>query len=118
MKKILCMICLLMIVLFVGCSIQSDYPQEGVWYCEDLQMTLNMEQNIATYLDDAGAYEEAEIFVDFSNNIYIQRPTEDGLDFDMILRATFRYKNDVFYLTDVDTDHKYAFVRLTDAAAE
>lgn len=50
----LVLLTLLLHSIFVGCEPVRYEPQEGVWYCEELQAQLSYEKDAATYITENG----------------------------------------------------------------
>ena len=117
-KRMICLICLLAVFLAMapGCAMVPPYPEMGNWYCEELNMTLDMENYTAKYLNDSGEYDEAEVNIDYGGHIYIERSFEYGKDMEMILRGDYRYRNGKFKIIDAVSGHQYIFVMLTEAS--
>ena len=105
--------CLILCILFVltllaGCSIPSRHPESGLWYCEELDMTLDMENLTAQYTVKEGVVQHAEIHIDYGNGIFVEQGT------DTILSASFVFKNDTFTLKEHDSNVKYVFTEITE----
>lgn len=80
MRKIisLCLICSIM--LFTSaCSITYKHPETGIWYCDELKMSIDFtlytssdHMCVKVYNDD-GTYEVMECSIDYGNGIWIDR---------------------------------------------
>lgn len=118
MKRIWYLLCLpvLFMFLFVGCDTVPPHPEAGEWYCEELNMTFDMGNYTAKYVNDAGEYEEAEVNIDYGGHIYIERIGDDRSILETILRGDYRYRNGEFRIKDDITGQTYTFVEVTDPA--
>ena len=102
------------IVLFLYCFVRylypNNYPEEGVWYCEELYMTIDFssdnDKSVRIYHED-GTYTVYRCNIDFGRGIHIRTIEKE------------RYMNGQFWLVGntfiVNFDGKICFFReLTD----
>ena len=109
----------ILLAMLLGCSIlqQHNYPTEGIWYCEDLQMYLNMETKTG-YTQSNGKREPLYIRLDHGRGIHVvygEDEWEEAFDDYEVWNATFRYHNGIFELKDSISGENYAFVRIEEA---
>ena len=80
MKRVICTILLscMLLLLMNACSIPYKHPEEGVWYCEELKMSIDFAMYnssdymcVKVYNDDT--YEVMECSIDYGNGISIDR---------------------------------------------
>ena len=56
MKKMLVFVLFMLVsVSLLGC-ITEDLPDTGIWYCEELEIYLDMSSSKGVYLDENGEY--------------------------------------------------------------
>lgn len=105
-----------LLLISVGCSIQYKYPSEGIWYCEDLEMYLNMDSWTGKYKDSNGEWAPLFILIDHGSGIFIHYcesvESEEYLDDCEMLCAQFLYYNGVFRLDDMNSDNTYYFTEV------
>lgn len=103
-----------LILSISGCSvyIPRAMPEEGIWYCEELKMSIDFSliaksepDCVKQYADD-GTYTILRCYVDYDDSMYICTPNQETWYY----YGEFKYKGDAFiYTTDEDS---YYFVRL------
>ena len=105
---------LLCVILFTtSCSIPAKKPETGIWFCEELKISIDfsLAQNTsdsAILHNDDGSCEPLGCHFDFGNGIYFfQRVDDVEIDY---LRGTFKWKNDEFIVTSINDENTYVFV--------
>ena len=113
MKK-LCIIIILLVLTMTACSFQAKSPKEGEWYCEELKLLLDFSDpygvECAKYYHEDGSYESLKYLRDYGNGIHICS-MDDKKNY---LIGKFKYKNDIFTVTENSTGKEYVFTK-TDA---
>ena len=93
MKKRLCyslfigIAFLLLLFCFVKFIYPNDYPTEGVWYCDKLNMTIDFSHEngeLVKVYDEDGTYNEYKCFIDFGRGLFIYTKENE-----MYLRGQF-----------------------------
>ncbi len=107
--------CMLFLLMLSACSYQYR-PTEGVWYCEKLDIYLDMDSpNKGMYLAENGSYEPLVFLIDYGTGFYIEfreseqtvmTPGTETIDTD------FRYRNGILTLTDRESGEKYHFTEV------
>ena len=115
MKKLFCVI-LLVVFMLTGCSIFRKYPENGIWYCEELEMYLDMSGYTGVYLDDNGVYAPVFVQIDFGTGFFINycedQWCEEYLKDGYHQATDFKYKNGILQLTDRKTKQVYEFIEI------
>ena len=116
MKKMLVFVVFALVsVSFCGC-ITEDPPDTGIWYCEELEIYLDMSSSKGVYLDENGAYLPLFIQIDYGTGFFINycedQWCEEYLNDADQLRTNYRYKNGILRLRDMDSDRIYDFVEI------
>lgn len=113
MKKIGIMIMLLVFAI-TACSFQTKSPEEGEWYCEELELLLDFSDSYGVepvkYYHKDGSYEAGIYMKDYGNGIHIC--SKDGKKNYLI--GKFKSHNDNFVVTENSTGQEYVFTK-TDA---
>ena len=106
---------MLILLLLTACGI-PDRPTEGVWYCEKLDIYLDMESpNKGMYLAESGSYEPLIFLIDYGTGFFIEfRESEQSIMTSGRegIRTDFLYQNNILILTDRDSDEKYKFIEV------
>lgn len=99
-------------VCLSGCvHISPDIPSCGLWYCEELDLFLDME----SYEGQAIISEElvpVYAMIDYGRGIHIsmgENQGDDSYDHAPVLDATFVFKDNLFVLTDIHSNCSYSF---------
>ncbi len=118
MKKIITLIIILFAIcslFFTSCTIYEARPESGLYYCKELNVTIEFNQsNIGIVHDENGNCKEYEVFLDFGNSIDAYDQISGEFVFVAGINGTFKYKNDIFYVTDVDSKKKYEFYKVSE----
>ena len=74
MKRSVCFIAVaaILVLLVGGCAIPRACPEEGIWYCQELDIYLNMENGTGMYLSDNGGYEPLFVDIDYGTGFFIR----------------------------------------------
>lgn len=116
MKKMLVFVLFMLVsVSLLGC-ITEDLPDTGIWYCEELEIYLDMSSSKGVYLDEHGEYLPLFIQIDYGTGFFINycedQWCEEYLNDADQLRTNYRYKNGILRLHDMDSDRIYDFVEI------
>ena len=110
-KNVICV--LLCIILVSSCSFPAKKPEEGIWYCEELRLSIDFSKiyspdNCAVVYNENGEPKQYVCHIDYGNGIFI---TDN--DNEYYLRGSFKYnqKKQTFTVTSFGEDIKYVFVR-------
>ena len=85
----------------------NAHPTNGVWYCDELKMTIDFSlfgktNNMVKLYDESGNYAAGQCDIGFYYDIYISSGDE------MLIVGTFeKYQGDKFIITE--EDNKYTF---------
>lgn len=117
MKQLLKLGSAWMLVLLILTACSYGYrPTEGVWYCEKLDIYLDMESpNKGMYLAESGSYEPLVFLIDYGTGFFIEfRESEQTIMTSDTVRicTDFRYRNHVLILTDRESDEEYRFIEV------
>lgn len=112
-RKALFLILLLVVAsTLYACSFfqSADVPDEGVWYCEELRMTLSREPDIPSTFEIAGEVTEVELCVYFDMHC-----------FDLVVASDYTHPvfngdcksvdGDKMLITDLSDGNRYIFIR-------
>lgn len=114
-KYYIVFICIVLILSICGCSVSlpADKPKEGIWYCEELKMSIDFSMIakfepdcIKQYADD-GTYTVLRCYTDQTDDMYICTPDQKTWHY----YGEFKYKDDIFIYSTFEGD-TYYFVRL------
>ena len=116
MKKVKWCVDWIVIVLFLSsCSVSFSHPKptEGIWYCEELKMSIDFSKARETDLcaklyKDNGSVETMHCCFDYGRGIYIYEETENGEHIDY-LNATYTWSGDEFVVTTIHEQKTYIF---------
>lgn len=112
LKRFIAILLLIPLVFLCSCRIQAAHPERGVWYCEELKMSINFSlfgktsEMVRIYNDD-GTFETFLCHIDFGNGIYIA--TLD--DSENIYQGNCKLRGEDFYVKIDDTT--YIFNEIT-----
>ena len=120
MKKVFVFaVFMLFSVSFRGCVTEAP-PNTGIWYCEELEIYLDMSASKGVYLDENGEYSPLFIQIDYGTGFFINycedQWCEEYLNDAYRLRTNYRYKNGILRLHDMDSDKIYDFVEIDEAS--
>lgn len=111
MKRFIAILLLIPLVFLCSCRIQAKHPEHGVWYCEELKMSINFSlfgktsEMVRIYNDD-GTSETFLCHIDFGRGIFIETLDES----ETLYAGEFSYYKDEFKV-DVD-DTTYIFTEI------
>jgi len=111
------MICIVALFHMSACSLQLQYPEEGVWYCEGIDVEINFSmlntdpKCVKRYAED-GSCEVCKCYIDHGNGIFILSQDEET----MYIKGRFLLENEKFIITLEDETH-YIFRRIGDNPA-
>lgn len=115
MKNLYCVLALSFLLL-AGCSIPREYPTAGVWYCDELDITLDMSDSTGTYPGPNGQPLPLFVQIDYGTGFFINfcesQFSPEYEDCGMI-RADFVYRDHILTLTDRDSGAVYEFKEVT-----
>ena len=106
MKKYCSVLLLFVMFICCSCSIQSEYPHEGIYYCDQLKMTIDFsklgyENGVEVVLDDGNiAFFVCQI--GYGSEVLII----DSEKADFYLMGHFKYKDDIFYIKTEDETYQ------------
>ena len=106
LKRFIAIILLIPLVFLCSCRVQAAHPEQGVWYCEELKMSINFSlfgktsEMVRIYSDD-GTFNTFLCHIDFGNGIYID--TLDGSE--TIYRGNFKLRGEDFNVKIDDTTY-------------
>ena len=117
MKKSL-LVLFAVIICLTGCvNFSWARPESGIWYCEELDIYLDMSNSKGVYRADDGEYEPLFIRIDYGTGFYIyfceSQWSDEYLNCRRIL-ANFKYKDGVLRLTDRESGSAYEFVEVAE----
>lgn len=100
---------LLLIVIFVccSCSIPRSYPKSGLYYCDQLEMTIDFsksanEHGVKVILDNGqAAYYACQI--DYGGSVFIRNIGTEEL----YLKGKFIFVNKIFHIKTDDETYKF-----------
>ena len=117
MKRSVCFIAVaaILVLLVGGCAIPRACPERGIWYCQELDIYLNMENGTGMYPSDNGGYEPLFVDIDYGTGFFIrfcESSSSDEYENCESLRTDYKFRNDVLTLKDRDSDEVYEFVEV------
>ena len=117
MKKLVSFISLaaMLVLLVGGCAFPRACPERGIWYCQELDIYLNMENGTGMYLSDNGGYEPLIVEIDYGTGFFIsfcESSSSDEYGNCESLSTDYKFRNDVLTLKDRDSDEVYEFVEV------
>ena len=114
MIKKLCCLTLLLVVAVKGiCTAVNEKPEEGLWYCSELSMSLDFSEyakdknaNIGRFYFDNGHSIDIKCYFDYGKGVSFSSPCE--------LEGEYKYEDDVFYIIAIvnEEEHTYIFERV------
>ena len=117
MKRLLslCLLISLTSFLFGACVSTGNYPNDGIWYCEDLEIYLDMNDHTGVHPKKEGGYVQLVVHIDYGSGFFIES-CESGLsdeyeDYEYI-RTDYKYRNGALTLADRDSDKVYKFIKV------
>ena len=117
MKKIVCFISVvfMLVLLIGGCAIPRACPEEGIWYCQELDMYLDIKERTGMYPAGDGGYEPLMVEIDYGTGFFIsfcESQFSDKYENCEFLRTDYEYRNGVLTLKDRDSDEVYEFIEV------
>lgn len=110
MKKKLLILGACIILLFSSCSIRGELPDSGIWYCEELKISIDFTKfhqgnnECAYFYNEDGSYELYKCLIDYGTTIGISSADEE----DLYYIGNFNFKEDTFIIITFD-GKEYAF---------
>lgn len=95
------------------CVAVNDKPEEGVWYCSELSMSIDFSEyandknaNVGRFYFDNGHSIDIRCYFDYGKGVYFSSPCE--------LEGEYKYEDDVFYVFAIvnEEEHTYIFERV------
>ena len=117
MKRSVCFIAVaaILVLLVGGCAIPRACPEEGIWYCQELDIYLNMENGTGMYLSDNGGYEPLFVDIDYGTGFFIrfcESSFSDEYGNCESLYTDYKFRNDILTLKDRDSGKVYEFIEV------
>ena len=120
MRKILCIVvlCFTVVFCFTSCSIPGEKPKRGVWYCEDLNMSIDFNLLPETpycvkVYDEYGNFKVNGCLFDYSRGIRFFDDTNGESRADsMYLHSWFKYDEEKkhFIIKSKSDGQEYVFL--------
>ena len=104
-----------LLLLFLALVIESaacvaivrPYPENGRWYCAELDMILDFSTHKAEAILD-GETVETPFRIDYGSTLFVEDP---NAEYGHLLRGEYRFRNDAFTVK-TDEGETYTFVRM------
>ena len=116
MIRRLCCLTLLFVVALRGiCIAVADQPKEGVWYCEELSISIDFSEyneerkpDIAKFYFDDGSYIDIECYFDYGQGISFYHPEEERY----LLTGEYKYEEEekLFYVISNEDEDEYEYI--------
>jgi len=130
MKKAVALLCFILVLYMLGgCAIPVDIPEDGVWTCAELNMSMDITPYFAKSSDGtryrldhkAIRYNEdgtcEEFFFGIGHGGWVSIFNEDDAYLDGALNGSLQYKEGADQFTlKVSRKEKYVFIRQVDEA--
>lgn len=99
--------------MYAGVSPKREAPEYGVWYCEELRLSIDFtfieyEDECAKIYNEDGTYTVCVSNFGHGNEIFVSIDNQE----DYYLSGTFKYKKDLLIVTSYQNHKKYSFVRI------
>ena len=120
MKKfyVIALVAVLVFAIFAGCSINRECPEKGIWYCDTLNVYIDMATSTGAYLDQDGNYKPLFIQIDYGTGFFINycesQESENYLNDDYRLATDYSYRNGVLHLKDRNSGESYRFIQVAE----
>lgn len=114
-KRICIMVAFLAIIsVLAGCSIPQECPKDGIWYCDGLEIYLNMKDGEGFCLNADGSYAPVFIQIDYGTGFFINycEKTEYDPNACVTLRTDYEYKDGTLRLEDRGSGQVYEFIEV------
>lgn len=134
MKKIACcVVCVLLLTQVCACSIMPKLPSSGIWYCEELKITVefvesDLQKTVVNWQDSDIEYSDLDVVFGYDGEMLFFHVNEDG-GWLYVYDGFYKYKNDeliydVFQRINPDdpngdpfeVDERYVFTQIDDYA--
>ena len=94
-----------------ACSLQLKYPEEGIWYCEEMDMEIdcfmiNTDPKCVKRYTEDGSYEVCKCYIDYGGGIFILSQDEET----MYIKGRFCLEKERFVIT-LEDETRYIFSR-------
>lgn len=112
--KIVVCVALVAVIAAVVCAVlyfgSADFPDHGVWYCEELNMTLSREPGIPSTCEVNGELQEVELYIYMDlHTFYLAVPPD--LFHGVFTGYCKRVNEERMIITDMPDRSRYTFVR-------
>ena len=117
-KFVICTIALMFCTtVFCGCTLfMTPLPESGVWYCEELDMYLDLETSTGYFRNEKGEYEPLFYNVGFDQRYHIafceSQESEGYPENVKHVNMQTHFRRGILWLTDEATNIKYKFVEV------
>lgn len=116
LKRTICLLLLLFLALSASACFwfqSADLPEEGVWYCEELNLTISREEGVPSLCIYDGKQTEIELLIEHDDSTFFLRTVSSP--YKTVFSGTCkRVENDK--MTVADNGNVYEFVRSTSDA--
>lgn len=109
-----------MVSMLCGCSIPGRKPTEGLWYCADLEISIDFSllaqkniPNCAKLYSGEGSAVDILCYFDYGTGISLKSPDVEA---DYFFVGNFTYKNGTFVVTSNEDNKQYTFVRISESS--
>lgn len=115
-KQILILILVLAIILhlFAACSRCTDFPEHGIWHCEDLHMTLTLVQGETSTYEVNGEMVTVELGLYYDMHTLDVFRDNDGSKIVFCGRCVSVSENQM-EVVDLSDGRNYSFTRIVEA---
>lgn len=115
MKKTCSIVISILLLFATSCSFTAKRPEEGIWYCDALDISIDFTLCQETYLcaklyKEDGTYQTLGCHFDYGSGISIFQEVEeeDTIDY---LNGSFQWKDNEFVVTTYSDKVVYVFVK-------
>ena len=117
MKRSVCFIAVaaMLVLLVGGWALPRACPERGIWYGQEWDIYLNMENGTGMYLSDNGGYEPLFVDIDYGTGFFIrfcESSSSDEYENCESLRTDYKFRNYILTLKDRDSDKVYEFIEV------
>ena len=119
-RKLFVIICIIgLMLILVQCKPDQTYPEEGIWYCAELQMQICREKDRTERYTHAiidGEKRNCALYTDYGNRFFsvvYMYEVDEKYESTTLYRGEFISFNDEKIVTrDTQTQTEYVFVRV------
>lgn len=111
-------ILLLIMIFALSCSISAERPDDGIWYCEELAISIDFSlvqddpYHCAALHNQDGTSLTLACLFDYGNGITVFKEAEnEGEKSTNLLIGAFEWDGDEFRVTTHDGDVTYIFIK-------